>query len=618
MGRKFKEYSSIAISSLILTACGGGESGNSGATIPVPITDTSSPTISFSPDSLTVSAGQTGESTLTASDNVGITSGPTVTCTEEGSFSGSTYTAPSLGNTARDRTSVCTATASDAAGNSTTATLTVTIPMAFEVRFFSSVVSDKSVVSEGQPFTLDGSASTINTGETLLFDYVQTGGTPVTISDPSNAIQNLIAPNISADETLTFEVTVSHDTGLSRGPISIRVEDFQPVETVSNITPFNADNSLPFIRGMTASDDGSYTLYWGSDSISSPSPISSQAFTGDGVRSGGQIDGEFQAANNQVVGGTADVIENGDTLYYLNVFLDSANMLGVTSHRGVVNGSVFNFGDEFQTPINRITSAADTVPFGTNRLVNITTGDIAGASHFATSYIIEPDGTSIETVLAGPSDNNDIDGGTIAVFGDNNYVGIWAEENVDGSGFGIRLQRVASGGTLLGSPVTVNEKTEFDQLSPNAATLQDGNVFITWSDTDGAQGGNSIKGRVVRPDGTFATEEFSITFRDNQQEVPIGPHVTALTTNQVLVSWRVGVPTSNEIEAQAFNTDGTTASNLFSIQSFDPNAPDQSARDVVTLNSVTLPDNRVILGWSNQTPSPGLSHTVGFYPVGRE
>ena len=126
MGRKFKEYLSIAISSLILTACGGGESGNSGATIPVPITDTSSPTISFSPDSLTVSAGQTGESTLTASDNVGITIGPTVTCTEEGSFSGSTYTAPLSGNTARDRISVCTATASDAAGNSTTATLTVT------------------------------------------------------------------------------------------------------------------------------------------------------------------------------------------------------------------------------------------------------------------------------------------------------------------------------------------------------------------------------------------------------------------------------------------------------------------------------------------------------------
>ena len=141
-----------------------------------------------------------------------------------------------MGNTARDRISVCTATASDAAGNSTTATLTVTIPMAFEVRFFSSVVSDKSVVSEGQPFTLDGSGSTINTGETLLFDYVQTGGTAVTISDPSNAIQNLIAPNISADETLTFEVTVSSGRGLSRGPISIRVEDFQPVETVSNLS----------------------------------------------------------------------------------------------------------------------------------------------------------------------------------------------------------------------------------------------------------------------------------------------------------------------------------------------------------------------------------------------
>ena len=113
-----------------LTSCGGGGggggnsgggSGGGGGSA-----DTTRPNLSFSPASLTVESGMTGSSTLSASDNVGITSGPSVTCDNGGSFdvASNSFTAPSV---TAETTSTCTATARDAAGNEGTATLTVTV-----------------------------------------------------------------------------------------------------------------------------------------------------------------------------------------------------------------------------------------------------------------------------------------------------------------------------------------------------------------------------------------------------------------------------------------------------------------------------------------------------------
>lgn len=111
---------------LALPACGGGSgsSPSSPPPPPPPPSDTSAPSLSFDPVDLRVVSGETGESTLTATDNIGITTGPTVTCTNGGSFANNVFTAPEV---TENTVSICTATAGDAAGNSGSAELNVTI-----------------------------------------------------------------------------------------------------------------------------------------------------------------------------------------------------------------------------------------------------------------------------------------------------------------------------------------------------------------------------------------------------------------------------------------------------------------------------------------------------------
>ena len=112
-------------SALLLSACGGGGGGSSTPTpTPPPVADVTSPSVSFSPSTLSVEAGASASSTLSASDARGVTSGPNVTCTNGGVFdvASNRFTAA---NVTADTQSVCTATASDAAGNQGSAVLTV-------------------------------------------------------------------------------------------------------------------------------------------------------------------------------------------------------------------------------------------------------------------------------------------------------------------------------------------------------------------------------------------------------------------------------------------------------------------------------------------------------------
>ena len=254
MALKSKIYATAAFYALTLTACGGG-SGSSTSGTPnssAPPADTAAPNVSFNPTTLTVESNMIGTSTLTTTDNVGITTGPTITCTNAGSFSGSTFTAPII---TVDTISECTATAGDAAGNSASATLTVTI-IAPNVAPVASATANPVAISGGQPFVLDASGSTDANGDNLTYNWVQTSGTVVTIETATDAVQNLMAPDITTNETLEFEVTVSDGELSSTANVSIDIEaiNVRPVASaLSNI--IIVTEGQPFVLDASGSTD---------------------------------------------------------------------------------------------------------------------------------------------------------------------------------------------------------------------------------------------------------------------------------------------------------------------------------------------------------------------------
>ena len=239
------QVSAMALMALGLSACGGGGSSSSNTPPPPPpVADTISPSVAFSPTTLTVDGGSSGTSNLTSSDNVGVSSGPTTTCTNGGVFSGGTFTAP---NVASSTVSQCTATVSDAAGNSSTATLTVTInpestapTIAFTPASLSIVAgssglsnltaSDNTGVTSGPTTTCTNGG--VFSGGTFTAPLVTTTTVSECTATASDAAGNsstaslsvTIAPDTSAP-TLSFTPTALTVVGGSTGTSTLSVSD---------------------------------------------------------------------------------------------------------------------------------------------------------------------------------------------------------------------------------------------------------------------------------------------------------------------------------------------------------------------------------------------------------
>lgn len=238
----------ITLSAIVVASCGGGSGGSSVPPPPPPPPDTSAPNVSFSPASLTVVSTGTGTSSLTATDNVAVTSGPTVSCTNGGAFSAGTFTAPAVTSTT---ISECTATASDAAGNEGTATLTVTInpDTTAPVVTFSPV---SLTVASGQTATATLTATddagvtsgpTVNctnggafSGSTFTAPTVTANTTVVCTATASDAAGN------SDDATLTVTVTPPPAAVTIDGKITF---DRVPFNTSTNGLDYAATTQTP-------------------------------------------------------------------------------------------------------------------------------------------------------------------------------------------------------------------------------------------------------------------------------------------------------------------------------------------------------------------------------------
>lgn len=204
------------------------------------------PNVAFNPATISVGSASTATSMLSATDNIGITSGPTTECDNGGSFANDIFTAPTVSSTT---TVTCTATAQDAAGNQGSATLIATVTPVNQAPS-ASAISSSFGQEEGQTFSLDASASTDAETDNLTFNWTQTAGTSVTIADNTLAIlANLQVPELTATETATFQVTVSDGENTSLASVNIEFQNI--MQTPRFVNAPTLASSLSFSDNIT-------------------------------------------------------------------------------------------------------------------------------------------------------------------------------------------------------------------------------------------------------------------------------------------------------------------------------------------------------------------------------
>jgi hypothetical protein len=119
-------------------------------------------------------------------------------------------------------------------------------------------------VTEGDEVFLDASQSSDPDNEIVAYQWMQVGGTPVNIADGDTALATFIAPLVAADETLTFEVTVTDESGnQASDSVDVTVTDFSSVELgvilgSSSAGPLTTGDSLSLSAQASGGNGGAY------------------------------------------------------------------------------------------------------------------------------------------------------------------------------------------------------------------------------------------------------------------------------------------------------------------------------------------------------------------------
>ncbi len=171
-------------------------------------------------------------------------------------------------------------------------------------------------VQEGSPVTLQGSNSFDLDSDPLTYSWVQTAGTPVTLSDPTAAQPGFTAPLVgSTGDTLTFELTVSDGLASATDSVSVLVENLNHAPQ-ANAGPDQTQEvgSLVILNGLGSSDPDADPLTYSWTQVAGPAVTLSDpqsptpSFTAPSVTPGGETlgfelivsDGLLMSAPDQV------------------------------------------------------------------------------------------------------------------------------------------------------------------------------------------------------------------------------------------------------------------------------------------------------------------------------
>jgi len=108
------------------------------------------------------------------------------------------------------------------------------------------------LVFENTTVNLNGSGLDPDTGDTLTYAWVQTGGVTVTLINANTATASFVAPDVApgAGETSTFELTVSDGTVSRSDTVAITVQEPPATVTVSGIVSYEFVPPLSTCRDL--------------------------------------------------------------------------------------------------------------------------------------------------------------------------------------------------------------------------------------------------------------------------------------------------------------------------------------------------------------------------------
>lgn len=123
--------------------------------------------------------------------------------------------------------------------------------------------------------------------------------------------------------------------------------------------------------------------------------------------------------------------------------------------------------------------------------------------------------------------------GARLVLGSSSGLLVWQDNGIDGKGLGIAAA-VVQGTTINNkTPQLINQTTDGDQDSPDAARLNNGSSLIVWRSSLGNTG--EIWGRLVGANGTPVGSEFRISAPGSKD--CLTPSVAVLADGSAVVAW---------------------------------------------------------------------------------